>query len=357
MRYPIRHPMRHPMRHHLRHPVLDPLRSAALAALLLSTGACADFLSSNNDSATTSQALTAAFSTVPVGFSSNSSSYSGDTDGVPSLWLPGNHARGFGREGLMGGGLDDNFAGAKPAGRGFGHYGPFGGRFGGGRTCTGAFDAGTGWFVCAPVTTNGVSATEQIQYKSATGAIQPAFDTLTTNSVQVRTAVSGTVSYVRDSTHGAAWGGRHGPPHIGRLIGDSSTVLAANTTLNHHSDRTVAGLASGSTRRTINGTSAGEEATSGTTSTGSFSSRRVAADTTRGVVIPITDGKPTYPVEGTVIRAMTATFSLGVAAPVTASRREVITYDGTSTATIVITINGDTKACTMALPHGRPHCP
>ncbi len=348
MRHPMRYPMRYPMRH--------PFRSAALTVLVLGTGACADFLSSSNNSATTSQALTAAFSTVPVGFSSNSSSYSGDSDGVPSLWLPGEHARGFGREGLMGGGLDDNFAGAMPAGRGFGHDGPFGGRFGGGRTCTGAFDASTGWFVCTPVTTNGVRASEQIQYKSAAGAIQPAFDTLTTNSVQVQTTVSGTVSFVKDSTRGPGWGGRHGPPHIGRLIGDSSTVLAANTTLSHTSDRTVTGLARGSAQRTVNGTSSGEESTSGTTSTGTFRSRRTAADTTRGVVIPITDGKPTYPVAGTVIRVMNATFTLGDAAPVTASRREVIKYDGTSTATIVITINGESKTCTMALPHGRPSC-
>lgn len=344
------------MRHLMRHTVRHSLRYSAFAGLLLSAGACADFLSSNGKSAVNSQALTAAFSTVPVGFSSNSSSYSGDRDGVPSLWLPGEHARGFGREGLMGGGLDDNFAGAMPAGRGFGHLGPFGGRFGGGRTCSGAFNASTGWFVCTPVSTNGVNASEQIQYKTSAGVIQSAFDTATTNSVQVRTTVSGTVSYVKDSTTGGHWGGRHGPPHIGRLIGDSSTVLAANTTLSHQSDRTVTGLASGSTKRTINGTSSGEESTTGTTSTGTFSSRRVAADTTRGVVIPITDGKPTYPTEGTVIRVMNATFTLGSAAPVTASRREVITYDGSSTAKIVITINGESKTCTMALPHGRPNC-
>lgn len=343
---------------HLTRPAVHrPVRYTALAVLLLGVGACTDFLSSNGKSSVNSQALTAAFSTVPVGFSSNSSSYSGDSDGVPSLWLPGEHARGFGREGLMGGGLDDNFAGAMPAGRGFGHAGPFGGRFGGGRTCSGAFDASTGWFVCTPVTTNGVTASEQLQYKTATGTIQSAFDTATTNSVQVQTAVSGTVSFVKDSTRGGPWGGRHGPQHIGRLIGDTSTVLAANTTLSHQSDRTVTGLASGSTQRTINGTSRGEESTSGTTSTGTFSSRRVAGDTTQGVVVPITDGKPTYPTAGKVIRSMSATFTLGDAAPVTASRREVITYDGSSTATIVITINGESKTCTMALPHGRPNCP
>jgi len=334
-----------------------PVRVVPMVALLLGTSACADFVGSRNDEASSSLALTAAFSTVPAGFSSTSSSYSGDGEGMSSLWLPGARARGFGREGLMGGGLGDAFAGALPAGRGFGHHGPFGGRFAGGRTCTGTFVASSGWFVCAPVATNGVNTTQQMQYKNAAGAIQPAFDTATTNSVQVQTTINGTVSYVKDSTRGPAWGGRRGPPHMGRLIGDSSMVLTANTTLSHRSDRTVAGLATGSTRRTVVGTSSGEESTTGTTSQGTFTARRMAADTTRGIVIPITDGKPTYPVAGTVIRVMNATFTLQGASPVTASRREVITYDGSSTATIVITINGDSKTCTMALPRGRPNCP
>ncbi|MBK8059372.1 MAG: hypothetical protein IPK33_16400 [Gemmatimonadetes bacterium] len=55
------------------------------------------------------------------------------------------------------------------------------------------------------------------------------------------------------------------------------------------------------------GTSTGEESTTGTSSKGNFTAKRVAADTTRGVEIPIVDGKPTYPTVGTVIRMMTAT--------------------------------------------------
>ncbi len=334
-----------------------PVRFASLAVVVLSVGACADFLTtSSGENATVSQALTAAFSTVPVDFSNNTSSYAGDSDGVASLWLPGANARAFGREGLMGGGLGADFAGGIAAGRGFGHHGPFGGRFGGGRTCDGAFNASTGWFVCAPVTRNGVTTNQQMQYKTTAGAIQQAFDTALTNSVQVQTTVAGTISFVRDSMRGPAWGGRRGPPHVGHFIGDSSTVLTANTTLSHTSDRTVAGLASGSTKRTVNGTSNGEESTTGTTSKGAFTAKRIAADTTKGVEIPVVDGRPTYPTAGTVVRVMNASYTVG-GVTTTASRREVITYDGSSTAKVTITINGDTKSCTMALPHGRPLCP
>jgi hypothetical protein len=35
----------------------------------------------------------------------------------------------------------------------------------------------------------------------------------------------------------------------------------------------------------------------------------------------------------------------------------VITFNGTSTASITITENGSTKTCTLPLPHGRPSCP
>jgi len=57
-----------------------------------------------------------------------------------------------------------------------------------------------------------------------------------------------------------------------------------------------------------------------------------------------------------VIRTMTATVTFAGATPITASRREVITYDGSATAKVVITINGEVKNCTMALPRGRPSC-
>lgn len=42
--------------------------------------------------------------------------------------------------------------------------------------------------------------------------------------------------------------------------------------------------------------------------------------------------------------------------PTTNNRREVITYDGSATAKVIITENGTTKNCTIALPRGRPSC-
>lgn len=334
-------------------------RLLTLASLLLAAGACSNFLGSDS-APLASDALTAAFTTVPLGFADNSSSFGGDSDGVRSMWLPGSRAARFGRGEMMGGGLGLAFAGGIGMGRGHGHEGPFGGRFGGGFACTGAFDAASGRYVCDPVTRNGVTTTQSVAYKSAAGGVQQAFDTLTTNEVNVRTQVSGTVTFARDSARGRRGpggpGGHGGPRHDGRIVGDTTTILTATTTVNHTSDRTVRGLASGSTQRTVDGTSSGRESATGTSSRGAFSATRTAADTSTGVVIPVADGKPSYPVSGTVVRVMTATVAYEGQAPTTASRREVVTYDGSATAKVVITTNGTTQSCTRPLPRGRLSC-
>jgi len=130
----------------------------------------------------------------------------------------------------------------------------------------------------------------------------------------------------------------------------------ATSTVSSSSDLTVTGLASGSTERTVNGKAAGTETTTGTKDGVAFTATRIAGDTTTGLVIPIQDGRPTFPTAGTVIRAMQATITHDGEAPSTSSRREVVTFDGTSTATVVITQDGVTKNCTKPLPHGRLSC-
>jgi hypothetical protein len=313
--------------------------------------ACTDPLELSPPEGITQAVLTSAFNSVPLGFSDMTSSFSGDSDGVMSMWLPGSRAAAFGAD-LMGGGIADHYVGAISSGRGFGHHGPFGGRFGGGSfTCTGSFNASTGRFVCDPVTRGGVTVNRSMRYTNAAGAVQQAFDTVTTNTVNVQSAATGTVSWARDSSSRG-----RGPRHLGRIAGDSTTILSVNTTVSHSSDRTVGGLASGSTQRTVNGTSGGTESMTGTSSRGNFTASRTAADTTTGLIIPIQNGKATYPTAGTVIRNMKATVTFAGASAVSTTRREVLTYDGSATAKLVITKDGETKTCTIALPRGRPNC-
>jgi hypothetical protein len=270
-------------------------------------------------------ALDEAFVSIPLAYNNVLSSFAGGPDGGMLAWGPGGHGHGGPRGTFMlGGGLADLFLGGG-FGAGFGH-----GRFGDPRfddqDC--AFNAATGRLVCVAVTHNGITVNRSVAYRDAGGSVQPAFDSATTNSINVKVDVSGTFTR-RDS---------------------------ATTTVQHASDRTVSGLAAGSTQRTVNGTSTGRENTSGSNDKGAFTVVRVVADTTRNVVIPVSSGTRTYPTAGIVIRAMSVTLTYAGQTPTTSVRREVVSYDGTNTAKVTITKDGETKTCTLPLPRGRLTC-
>lgn len=140
----------------------------------------------------------------------------------------------------------------------------------------------------------------------------------------------------------------------------AGTVTRRNgavSTVNHTSDRTVTGLAEGSTQRTINATSSGTEKTTFENRDGvSVTLEHSASDAVKNVVVPVTNGAVSYPTAGSVERTMSVTVTEEGKAPVTLARSEVLTYDGSATAKLVITVNGTTKTCSLPLPHGRPTC-
>ena len=303
------------------------------AALLLGTAACTDAITGTGDP----ELLAGAFSVPLLGFSDAPSSFE-PAGAALGAWLPPSQPQ-MGRDGLagpgghegpraggmMGGGLAGPFLGG-----GFAH--DFGrGLFGDGtRNGSCAFNAASGRAECAPVTHNGITVTRSVSFKTAAGVAQNAFDSVATDVINTRVAVAGTATH----RNGAA------------------------TAVAHAADRTVAGLAKGSPRRTINGTSAGRETTTGTDSTGAFSVLRVMGDTTKAVVIPVVDGKLAVPASGTVIRAMQVTVSRPGKSPTTSSRREVVTFDGSGNAKVTVTKDGETTSCTIALAHrkGPPRC-
>ncbi len=267
-----------------------------------------------------------AFSTAPAGLDLVSSSYApSDSSGMP--WGGPGRGRGGGpgMGGFMGGGLGDAFIGGVAPGRGP-HGGPFGLRID--ANCV--YAAGTGDLTCGPTVKNGLTVTTIYTIKNAAGTAQSAIDSVTTNSVRVRTAVTGTATRSREGN--------------------------VTATVNHSGDRTVTGLSVGSTQRTVNGTSQGNETATGATRDGkTFSSVRTASDTTTGLVIPVSATTPTYPTAGTVIRRMKVIMTIDGTSS-TRERREVITYDGTTTAKLQITENGTARSCTVTLPRGRPNC-
>lgn len=306
------------------------LQSAVIAAAALLAAACMD-VTSPSASSDSALALSQAFVTLPAGFTLTDNSFAGDgTTG--GAFMPRMDHGGRGREGPMddisgrggmGGGFGLDFLGGVGFGRGFGH-GPFGG---GALRGTCSFNSSTGVVTCTD-TRDGLKISTTAIYKTVGGTAQSAPDS-TTDVAAVTTDVSGTVTR-RDS---------------------------AVSTVHNTSSRSVTGLSIGSTQRTVNGVARGEESTSGKTDSGVvFTATRLVGDTTKALVIPVVSGKPTYPTSGTVIRQMTATITLAGGTPATKARREVITYDGSSTATLVITTDGTTKTCKLPLPRGIPSC-
>jgi hypothetical protein len=301
-----------------------------VAAIIVMAVACMD-TTSPSDSLLT---LSDAFLTLPAGFTNTTNSFSSDASGssafFPTFNQGGGGERGRGGRGPGGhgpggglmGGLGLEFFGGVGFGRGFGH-GPFGG---GPLSDDCTFSSSTGVVTCNS-TRNGLTVTRTFAFTNSGGTAQSAPDS-TTNKVVTHSDVSGTVTR-RDSSV---------------------------STVHHVSDQTVTGLAVGSTQRTVNGAARGDESTTGTSSSGAFTAVRAVGDTVTGLVIPLENGRPTYPTAGTVIRQMKVTVTLTGQAATTRERREVITYNGSNTATLVITQDGTTKTCTLPLPRGIPTC-
>ena len=316
-------------------------RALASASIAVTLTACGSEINAPDESSL----VASAFSTSPTGFSELTSSYEAGAGG-DSAWAPpgrrggpgggpgrgtGSDMHGPGRSGFMGGGLDGAFFGAnlgtggRPHGRGH-ERGPF--SSGVDPTCTFA-----GGDVTCTGSRNGLAVTRILSFRTAAGTPQQRPDS-TTDSERVRVAVSGTTTHSRRA---------------------DSVV----TTVQHASDRTVTGLAATSAARTVNGTSSGSEDASGRNRDGAaFTARRTSGDTVTGLVIPrpaSANSRP-YPIAGAVIRSMTVTMTLQGGTATTSTRREVITYDGSAMAKVVITENGTSRTCTMPLPRGRLAC-
>jgi hypothetical protein len=316
----------------------NKLRIILIAGAGLIAAACASDMAT---SPAASKAAVAALVAPPISFNQIRTSFVGhanETDGfVPDEaetggdndgdhhdgdHNDGEHGPGWG--GLMGGGLGEGWIGGIGFGPGLGK-GPFD-DFDDTGACT--FSTTSSRVECPTVTRAGLTFNRSFSFLDAAGAVQQAFDAAKTNTVNAKSAVTGTVTHHSTAT----------------------------STVNSSSDFTIGGLASGSTKRTVDGKSAGSETTTGTRNGVAFTVARTAGDTTTTLVIPIQDGRPTYPTAGTVIRSMQATVTKAGSSPSTSSRREVITYDGSATAKVVITHDGVTKNCTKPLPHGHLTC-
>lgn len=327
----------------------------ALGALLVLATACGDG-GTTQPSASTLALLADAYVTTAPGYDSLASSFA--AGGNTGTFAPrhrgdgrsGPGAGGPGMRGLMGGGMHGAFIGGigMGPGRGRGPFGDIGDLSG----CT--FDAASGNVTCTPLTRDSLVIARTVRFETANGTAQPARDTLTTDKIVTTRSVTGSTTFTPRERRG--FGPGFGPGGAGGPNGAGVDITTARTVVTSSSTRTVTGLAAGSTARLVSGASAAREETEGVSVRGAFTSVRVMGDTTTGLRIPVVaDGFP-YPTAGTVVRAMRVTVTYGAETPVTSTRREVVTYDGSATARIVITQDGQVKNCTMPLPRGALTC-
>ena len=229
---------------------------------------------------------------------------------------------------FMGGGLGVDFDGGGAI-FDIGHV-----EFGGGpfmprdaKSC--AFSSTTGRITCPAQTFFGLTINRSFAYTDVNGKAQSARDT-TTNSVNTQSTITGTlVTHNKQDT----------------------------TTVNSSSTRTASGLVKSATKRTVDGKSGSTEVTVGLIRDSvKFKTTRLQGDTTVGLTIPVTNGKTSFPTAGTVTRSMQVTVQVTGKPDANSIRREVIMYDGSNTAKIVITHDTTTKNCTLPLPHGHLTC-
>jgi hypothetical protein len=314
---------------------MNKLALASIGTTVVMLAACSDATTGNKTPANNSDLVTspmaAVYSSTPAGFSELSTSFnSSDTD---EAFLPDfdSHGRRHGH-----GGHDDH---DDIRGPGFG-LGLMGGGLGGFLMGDGlvndhffrfrrgkcAFQTDVG-VVCADTSRGGkLISSKTLKFTTASGTVQQQIDS-TTDAVELTATLSGSTTR-RDSS--------------------TSSIEATN-------HQTVTGLTGDA--RTVNGTSSGTETSTGISFFGPFTAKRVVADTITGVVIPKRTAKNTkvIPTAGSVSRTMTATLEIQDAT-LTTTRTETITFDGSSTAKVVIVKDGVTQNCTLPLPHGRLSC-
>ncbi len=167
------------------------------------------------------------------------------------------------------------------------------------------------------------SGTVAETFFDASGTEQVAYDSLTTERIEVETVVDGTASR-----------------------GDWTASVRRESSI------TVTGLSGAETHRTFDGSGSAELSRSRTTNSGSRSHQVSETFTYQGVVVPIPGSTPRYPVAGTIARTLHA-----VRTDANGSReRDVdmtVTFDGDSTALAVV--NGATVEIDLSVPpHRRP---
>jgi hypothetical protein len=180
--------------------------------------------------------------------------------------------------------------------------------------------------VCSATTDGGLTLTRSFAFYDASNALQPRFDPATTASINFQMSVSGTITRPR-----------------------------VTSTISHERNMTLSGLAGTETERSWNGTGSGSENSTATGDRGTRTYVGTTKDTTTNVVFKLPRSENPWPQSGTIVHRTdaTATFEGAQSGSRTIAHRAVVTFNGTSTATLQI----GTRTCSLDLATKAVTCP
>jgi hypothetical protein len=184
-------------------------------------------------------------------------------------------------------------------------------------------------FTCPTVTSGGLTFDISYFLYDAAGKAQSQLDANTTASVRTLVDTKGTTS-------------------VSPSNGTSGTASIAD-----HSDMTMSGLLTSAHALNGNGTSHYDLTLSGTTSIRAVIDMTTA---TKNVTIPTpTDADiPAWPTSGTITTDGKTVATIGGLGSISTTSHTVITFNGMSTATIVLTTSGAATTCTLDLAGKNP---
>jgi hypothetical protein len=181
-----------------------------------------------------------------------------------------------------------------------------------------SYDGASKSFVCPNVTISGVTASRSFTLLDASGAPQTAFDPTTTAAVHMKTTFAGTI-----------------------------TSGVTTTVIDQQQDVTVSGLLTGV--HTLNGTSLTRVAGSYGTGATTIPINATVSTTITSLVLPRSSSGSPWPQSGTIAATIT---NAGFGTPLTSI--VTITFNGTSRATMTVTVDGFTSTSTIDLGNPGP---
>lgn len=185
-----------------------------------------------------------------------------------------------------------------------------------------SFNSGTSMFVCPSTTINGITFSRSFQLLDAAGSPQSEYSRATTAAVRTVSDVSGRITLTTN--------------------GVTTTI-----DLTSHDDATLSGLLTGV--HVLNGNSTGNAAINGA----GLNHNIATTSSVTNLELPRHGSGSRYPKSGTV-----ATQAVVTAPGLSSTTTATLTFNGSSTATLVVTALGITRTCQIDLSenHAAPVC-